>query len=218
MARRKPTTPQPMFLPYTPRLLHRLFPDFTWRMPGAGSAVYLTFDDGPIPQVTPWVLDQLAAHKAQASFFCVGDNALRHPDVLAQVQAAGHTVANHTQHHLSGWHTPAADYLLDVQLCAQSVPSTLFRPPYGQMTWTQAAWLKRHFRVIMWDVLSGDYDRRLSAQQCLRHVQRHARPGSIIVMHDSLKAEPNLRYLLPSVLDFLTAQGWEMHALPQGRV
>ena len=207
-----------MFLPYTPRLLQALLPAYTWRAAGFEPTIYLTFDDGPIPEVTPWVLDTLRAHGAKATFFCVGENAEQHSDVFQQVLAEGHSVGNHTFNHLNGWHTPTLAYAHNVRRCARAVPSRLFRPPYGKLLPQQSAWLRRHFQIVMWDVLSGDYDTRFSPQQCLRHVTRHARPGSIVLMHDSLKAERNLRYVLPAALQFFGEKGWRVGMMNDARL
>jgi len=205
-----------MFLPHTPRLLQTLFPTYTWRLPTAEPTIYLTFDDGPIPEVTPWVLDTLRAYGARATFFCVGENAERHPDLLRQVLREGHSIGNHTYNHLNGWETPTLPYAHNVRRCARAVPSRLFRPPYGKMLPRQSAWLRRHFQIVMWDVLSGDYDPQFSPQQCLRHVTDHARPGSIVLMHDSLKAERNLRQLLPAALQFFQEKGWRFGTMNYG--
>lgn len=203
-----------MFRAHTPRLVQALLPGYTWRMPDlAEPTIYLTFDDGPIPEVTPWVLDSLRAYGAHATFFCVGENAERHPDLLKQVLAEGHSVGNHTFNHLNGWKTSTLTYAHNVRRCARAVPSRLFRPPYGKLRPQQSVWLRRHFQIVMWDVLSGDYDTQFSPQQCLRHVTHHARPGSIVLMHDSLKAERNLRQLLPAALQFFREKGWLMKSI-----
>jgi peptidoglycan-N-acetylglucosamine deacetylase len=203
-----------MFLAHTPRLVQALLPAYTWRLPDAAEpTIYLTFDDGPIPEVTPWALDTLRAYGARATFFCVGENAERHPDLLSQALAEGHAIGNHTYNHLDGWKTPTLAYAHNVRRCARAVPSRLFRPPYGKLLPRQSAWLRRHFQIVMWDVLSGDYDPRFSPQECLRHVTRHARPGSIVLLHDSLKAERNLRQLLPAALQFFREKGWRMEGL-----
>jgi peptidoglycan/xylan/chitin deacetylase (PgdA/CDA1 family) len=197
-----------------PRLLRSWLPQAWWSMPSEARTVHLTFDDGPIPEVTPWVLDQLAQHGAQATFFCVGRNAAAHPDILQRIRSAGHAVGNHTWDHVNGWRTPHVSYLRSVMRCQQITGSALFRPPYGRISRRQYAALRGRFRVVMWDVLSADFDTRLGSAQCVRNVLDHVRPGSIIVFHDSLKAWPRLRKALPEVLAGLRAAGYAMHALP----
>jgi peptidoglycan/xylan/chitin deacetylase (PgdA/CDA1 family) len=175
--------------------------------------IYLTFDDGPVPQVTPWVLDQLAAFDAKATFFCVGNNVRRYPEVLDQVLAAGHVVGNHTTHHLDGWKTDNVPYFHDVRHCARQLKTPLFRPPYGRLKPSQAQFLQRHYEVVMWDVLSGDFDPELTPEDCYENVVDHARDGSIVVLHDSLKAEENLRAILPRLLSYYAERGYTFTSL-----
>ena len=204
-----------MYLVKTPRLIQRLFPSFHWKVPTPADTptLYLTFDDGPIPQVTPWVLEQLAAYDAQATFFCVGNNVRRYPNVLQQVIDAGHSVGNHTMHHLDGWQSDNLPYFHDIRHCALQVKSSLFRPPYGHLKPSQAQFLLRHYQVVMWDVLSGDFDPELTPEDCFQNVTRNAQPGSIVVFHDSLKAEQNVRQALPRILAHYTALGYRFAAL-----
>lgn len=197
-----------MYLIKTPKIVQALRPAYLWRIPTEERVLHLTFDDGPIPEVTPWVLDTLRPYGAKATFFCVGDNVRRHPGIFQQLLAEGHSVGNHTFHHLNGWQTGPPAYLHDVRRCARLVKSTLFRPPYGRLTPRQRAFLERHYRIVMWDVLSGDFDPALSPEACLRNIVDSAEPGSIIVLHDSLKAEPRLRYALPRVLEWFGEKGW----------
>lgn len=205
-----------MYLVRTPSVVQRLFPDYTWRGRAGQSRdrVYLTFDDGPIPGVTPWVLGTLAAFGARATFFCVGENAERYPGLLADVRAAGHALGNHTHNHLSGWGTERTPYVANVRRCRQAVESPLFRPPYGRLRPGQADALRsRHYRIVMWDVLSGDFDPELAPEDCLANVVDNVRPGSIVVFHDSVKAEANLRYALPRTLAHFAKAGYEFAAL-----
>lgn len=204
-----------MYLIKTPKFIQELFPNFTWRIPTQEKVLYLTFDDGPVPEVTPWVLSQLAAYNAKATFFCVGDNIRKHPDIFAQVKAAGHAVGNHTFHHLDGWTTDNMKYFHDVRHCAQVVDSALFRPPYGRLKPKQAQFLQRHYRIVMWDVLSADFDQSITPEQSLQNVIGHAKPGSIVVLHDSLKAHKNLSYVLPRVLEHYAALGYEFKCLQE---
>ena len=202
-----------MFLAKTPKLIQTLMPSYTWCIPASRQELYLTFDDGPIPEVTPWVIDTLRNYHAQVTFFCVGDNVQKHPEIFRRILEEGHSVGNHTFHHLNGWQTEHVTYLHNVRRCARLVKSHLFRPPYGRLMPRQREFLQRHYRIVMWDVLSGDYDANISPEQCLRNVTDNAQPGSIIVMHDSLKAERNLRYVLPAALEYFAGRGYRFEKL-----
>ncbi|TLM97221.1 polysaccharide deacetylase family protein [Hymenobacter jeollabukensis] len=203
-----------------PDVMHRWLPGAVWQGPAAAQpTVYLTFDDGPIPEETPWVLEQLARFDAQALFFCVGDNVERHPDVARQVLDAGHQLGNHTHHHRSGWSTPREAYLQDVARCQQALDALqpdarrYFRPPYGRTTPSLHRALHPDYQVVMWDLLTCDYDRAYAPERCLRDALRYTRPGAVVVFHDSLKASPNLRYVLPRYLEALREQGYRFGAL-----
>lgn len=202
-----------MYLVKTPQLIQNLFPNFTWRIPTMEKVVYLTFDDGPIPEVTPWVLEQLAAYNAKATFFCVGENIQKHPEVFQQVVDEGHAVGNHTYNHLSGWATDNIPYFHNIRHCANQVQTVLFRPPYGRIKPKQAQFLARHYRIVMWDILSGDFDSKISPEQCLHNVVSNVNPGSIVVFHDSLKTEGKLSYVLPKVLEHFSALGYQFGSL-----
>jgi peptidoglycan/xylan/chitin deacetylase (PgdA/CDA1 family) len=203
-----------MYLVKTPKLVQALLPAYIWNVPTAEKILYLTFDDGPIPEVTPWVLDSLCQFEAKGTFFCVGENVKRYPDIFQQILRAGHSVGNHTYNHLNGWNTEHRTYLNNVRHCARVVKSNLFRPPYGRMLPRQRAILQQHFQIVMWDVLSGDFDPRQTATQCLNNVCLHAQPGSIIVFHDSVKTNTKLRSILPKVLETFSAKGFRFEALP----
>ncbi|AYA36801.1 polysaccharide deacetylase family protein [Hymenobacter oligotrophus] len=203
-----------------PEVMQRWLPGAIWQGPTAAEpTVYLTFDDGPIPEETPWVLEQLAAFEAKAVFFCVGDNVERHPAVARQVLAAGHRLGNHTHHHISGWSNSQATYLAEVARCQQAIEALqpsgpkLFRPPYGRITPALNRALQPAYRIIMWDVLTCDYDRGYEPERCLRDSLRLTRPGSVVVFHDSLKASRNLRYVLPRYLAELAGQGYRFGLL-----
>ena len=211
-----------------PRLLHPLLPGCEWtgprHTPAGAPLIYLTFDDGPIPDETPWVLAQLALYDAKATFFCVGQNLARYPDIARAALAAGHRLGNHTHHHRSAWATGRADYLADVAECQAQLselgvavdtgnPRPLFRPPYGRLTWPLLRSLQADYRVVMWSVLTRDYDPRLSPESCLRHTLATVRPGDVLVFHDSQKASARLRYVLPRVLPHLAGQGYQFAAL-----
>lgn len=189
-----------MYLIRTPSFIQSLFPSFLWRVSTEEQAIYLTFDDGPIPEVTPWVLDMLARYEAKATFFCVGENVERYPEIFRRLRDEGHSVGNHTFNHVSGWSHDNVPYFHNVRNCAQIVDSDLFRPPYGRMKPRQVQFLQRHYRIVMWDVLSGDFDPETTPEQCCRNVLQNARAGSIVVFHDSLKAKDNMQYTLPRVL------------------
>jgi peptidoglycan/xylan/chitin deacetylase (PgdA/CDA1 family) len=206
-----------------PKLLQRLLPHTEWQgfAPESRKPLYLTFDDGPIPEETPFVLEQLGRYNARATFFCVGENLVRHPAVAQQALAAGHRLANHTYHHVSGWRLPDAAYLAEVQQCQQILDGLagtaetqpLLRPPYGRITRAQAAALYPAYRLIMWDVLTYDYDATYPAETCLRAALAHTRPGSIVVFHDSQKASRNLRAVLPRYLEACAAAGYSFEVL-----
>ncbi len=192
-----------------------MYPQALWTMPPDSSkTLYMTFDDGPIPEMTPYILDLLQKHGAKATFFCVGDNVLKYPDIYRRIQADGHSVGNHTFHHLNGWKTPLSEYVENVHQCARYVQSRLFRPPYGCLTRKQMAALAPAYQIIMWDVLSGDFDPSVGPEQCLRHVTRHARPGSIIVLHDNIKAQKQVFYALPRLLDYFNEKGYRFCSIP----
>ena len=202
-----------MYLIKTPQFIQTLFPHFIWKVPTEKPVLYLTFDDGPIPEVTPWVLQVLQEADAKATFFCVGDNIRKYPEVFGQVSQAGHAIGSHTFHHLNGWNTDNIRYFHNVRQGARIAKTGLFRPPYGRLSRRQAQFLQRHYRIVMWDVLSGDFDAQLSGEQCFQNVRTHAGPGSIVVFHDSLKAEKTLKYALPRVLDYFGAKGFRFEAL-----
>lgn len=217
-----------------PRLLHQLLPGCEWTGPATATAapvLYLTFDDGPIPEETPWVLEQLAEYHAKATFFCVGENVARYPEIARAVRAAGHRLGHHTYHHISAWQTRPADYLAEVRrghaelsraLSVDIQPGeaealagqpSLFRPPYGRLTRSLSAALRPDYRLIMWSVLTRDYDPHLPPEDCLRRTMAAVRPNDIVVFHDSRKASPRLRYVLPRLLAHCAARGYRFETL-----
>lgn len=177
---------------------------------GGKKIVYLTFDDGPIPETTPYVLTTLKKYGIKATFFCVGENVKKYPELYAHIIEDGHFAGNHTFNHLKGWKTSLNAYLENVQECSKYIESGLFRPPYGKMTVQQYNALKNKFKLIFWDVLTPDYDLNVSAQQCLDMLKKKTRQGSILVFHDNLKAKNKLTELLPGALDFLIREGYEI--------
>lgn len=206
-----------------------MFPKRIWALPSKDT-VYLTFDDGPIPEITPWVLDLLKQYGAKATFFCIGDNIEKHPEIFKRIISEGHKTGNHTYHHLNGWKTTTEAYIDTVERCEEVMISNKyevvsevvqnkkiteiieknFRPPYGKISSRQAKILqKKNFRIIMWSLLSYDYDASVSKEKCLQNVLNHIQPGSIVVFHDSLKASRNLRHTLPRVLDYISEKEWQ---------
>lgn len=199
-----------------PPLLYRLlFPEAVWRINRRGrKVVYLTFDDGPIPEVTPWVLDLLDAEGIKATFFMVGDNVRRHPEVFEEVKRRGHSYGNHTMHHLQGFKVTSMTYMRDITEADRLIDSHLFRPPHGIIRWRQAKAIKSRYNIVMYDLVSRDYSKRLRPNQVFDNVRRYARPGSIIVFHDSLKAERNMKAALPLAIKWLKNEGYEFDVLP----
>jgi peptidoglycan/xylan/chitin deacetylase (PgdA/CDA1 family) len=200
----------------TPWWLRRLYRGLTWRVPTAEKLLYLTFDDGPHPVATPFVLDELAKFGGKATFFCIGKNVEAYPVIYRRILMEGHRVGNHTQNHLNGWKVDDRRYVESVRTAALRIDSDLFRPPYGRIGTLQASVLKSapfNFSIIMWDVLSGDFDRALTGERCARNVIRYGRPGSIVVFHDSEKALERLRVALPVVLKEFAERGYRFEAI-----
>jgi len=205
-----------MYLVKTPSLLKKLYPDLTWNLNRDRHCIYLTFDDGPIPIVTPFVLKTLKQYNAKATFFCIGDNVRKNPDVFEQVKANGHSIGNHTFNHLRGWDTPTDVYVDNFKQCDAQLHTSIFRPPYGRIKKAQIkalTSLKHDLNIVMWDVLSGDFDVELEPEKCLRGVIKHTCNGSIVVFHDSLKAFPRLEYVLPLALEYWSKQGYEFRGM-----
>ena len=203
----------------TPWLVKKIFSSYTWHIPSNEKEIYLTFDDGPHPTITPFVLAELKKYNALATFFCIGKNVVQYEEVYRQVIAEGHSVGNHTQHHLNGWKSAASIYLSDIETASDYIQSPLFRPPYGKITPFQAhkllsgkAWGKK-YSLIMWDVLSADFDKQTTPDECLKNVISNISNGSIIVFHDSEKAFNNLNYALPKVLSWAAENGFKCKRL-----
>ena len=204
----------------TPILLQWLYPSLIWHQSRSKKSIYLTFDDGPIPEITPLVLEILNQYQIKATFFCVGDNVVKHRNVLVEIIKAGHQIGNHTQHHLNGWNTDLNKYLKNIALCDQQLSGhikpkspSLFRPPYGKMSLGQIKRIRDSHKIVMWDVLSGDFDSALSREDCLQNTIKATQNGSIIIFHDSLKARNNLIYALPLYIEHCIKQGYEFKTL-----
>lgn len=199
-----------------PPLIYRMFfPECVWRLPQKRPTVYLTFDDGPIPEVTPWVLETLQKYGVRATFFMVGENAWRHPTLLEEVRRQGHVIGNHSYNHLQGMKVSTLQYMRNIEKANRLLQTTLYRPPHGLLKWEQARLIKQSYKIIMYDVVTRDYDRSLSPERILRNVMRYSRNGSIIVFHDSLKSEKNIRWALPRAIEWLKEQGYEFGVLKE---
>lgn len=199
----------------TPWLFKMAYPSCLWQVPSVKDRVYLTFDDGPHDQMTPFVLDELAKREARATFFAIGKNAAAHPELLARILDEDHALGNHTMNHLNGWKSHDQAYVDDISKAARIIPSNLFRPPYGRISQSQCKRVERelHMRVVMWTLLSGDFDPELGEDKCLRQVLDKMKAGDIIVFHDSAKASAKLKYVLPRVMDEIGRRGWTCEKL-----
>ncbi|MBO4942423.1 MAG: polysaccharide deacetylase family protein [Muribaculaceae bacterium] len=200
-----------MLIEQPPLLYRLLFPECIWRIKRrAGKpVVFLTFDDGPIPEQTPWVLDLLDRYGIKATFFMVGDNVRKYPELYEEVKRRGHSYGNHTMHHMQGMKVKSVRYLRDVAEADNLIRSSLFRPPHGLLRWKQAAALKEHFNIVMYDLVTRDYSKKLTADEVFANVRRYARNGSIIVFHDSIKSGDRMREALPKSIEWLLEQGYE---------
>lgn len=205
-----------MFIERPPLIYRLLFPEAVWRIKTKrkSKAVYLTFDDGPIPEETPWVLDTLDHYGVKATFFMVGDNVRRHPEIFGDIKRRGHSYGNHSMHHLQGMKVTSRRYLCDITEADRLIDSPLFRPPHGIMRWKQAKAIKDHYNIIMYDLVTRDYSRMLTPKKVLENVKRFARDGAVIVFHDSRKSSRNMRYALPRAIEWLLEKGYEFRTLP----
>lgn len=202
-----------MFIEQPPLFYRVLFPECVWRLHRKRKCVYLTFDDGPIPEITPWVLDTLDHYGVKATFFCVGDNVRKYPELFEDIKRRGHNVGNHTMNHLQGIKVTSRRYLRNVLEAHRYIKSPLFRPPHGLLRWAQASVLREHFTIVMYDLVTRDYSNKLTGEQVLKNVKRYTRKGSIIVFHDSLKAEKNMKYALPRAIEWLQSKGYSFERI-----
>lgn len=207
-----------LYFTKTPWWLKKIYPHRLWSIDTTEKIVYLTFDDGPHPVVTTFVLDELKKYNAKATFFCIGKNVVNYPELYNRVLREGHTTGNHTQNHLNGWKTDTTSYLADVAEASANIETNLFRPPYGRIKRSQArgignAMNNKSAKIVMWDVLSGDFDQSVGKEKCLKNVIENTTDGSIIVFHDSEKAFPKIEYVLPLILQFFTEKGYLFRSL-----
>ena len=205
-----------MLIEQPPFLYRILYPKSIWRIPVPGEkSVYLTFDDGPIPEITPWVLKMLDSYDIKATFFCVGDNVRKYGEIYDQILSNGHRAGNHTYNHLQGWLSTSKKFMDNTSKAGELINSDLFRAPHGHMVFPQPALLKkRGYKIIMWDVVTRDYNKKLSPERILDNVKKYTRDGSIILFHDSLKAEVNMKYALPHAIEWLQKEGYSFKLIP----
>lgn len=199
----------------TPSLLKRVFPNMVWSIATKEKIIYLTFDDGPTPEITDWTLNLLKQYKAEATFFCIGKNVEEHPEIFKRILQHGHGIGNHTHNHLKGWKSSTKDYIKNTNTASHLIKSNLFRPPYGRITPQQSkAISKKGFQIIMWTILSLDWDKTITKEKCANNVIKNASSGDIIVFHDSLKASRNMQYTLPKVLEYFSNKGFKFKRIP----
>lgn len=204
------------YLVKTPRLLKLAYSNCIWHVREHANSIYLTFDDGPHPEITPWVLDLLDKFEAKATFFCIGKNVSMYPDVFQEIIDRGHAIGNHTDSHLNGFKSENIDYFKDIAVASKKMDTQMFRPPYGRLTYSQGIGIRRMFpemKIIMWDVLSGDFDTSIKPKECLKNVIDKSKTGSIVVFHDSEKAHQRLEYTLPRFLAYCKKKKWKMKKL-----
>jgi peptidoglycan-N-acetylglucosamine deacetylase len=200
----------------TPWLLKKIYPRSVWNIPTKEKILYLTFDDGPHPAATPFILEELEKYSAKATFFCIGKNVKEQPQLYRKILDGDHRVGNHTHNHLNGWKTPDKEYFGNIIQASKYIDSDLFRPPYGKISSFQIAYLQSgalNFKVIMWDVLSGDFDQKVSGEKCISNVTGNAANGSIVIFHDSEKAYSNMKMALPKVLSHFSKQGYKFNSI-----
>ncbi len=197
----------------TPKLLSGSFKNIIWSVPTDRKEFFLTFDDGPIPDNTQWILSELNKYQAKATFFCVGENVKKFPEIFKGILKNGHAVGNHTFNHLNSWKNNNTNYLQNIALANQYIDSIYFRPPYGKLSFNALRQIKRDFQIVLWDILSRDFDTGISSETCLNNVLKNAIQGSIIVFHDNYKATKHLKYVLPRILDYYSSLGYSFKSL-----
>tara|TARA_B100000900_G_scaffold408081_1_gene421774 strand:- start:9540 stop:10154 length:615 start_codon:yes stop_codon:yes gene_type:complete len=198
----------------SPKILQLLFADFLWKIDTDEKVIYLTFDDGPHPIITPWIIDLMNQYNAKGTFFLIGDSVRRNPDLYQLYKNNGHKVGNHTYRHVKGWQSRKKKYLKEIAQCAKFVKSSLFRPPYGQINLQGIREIKKQYKVVMWDVLSWDFDTETTSEICLSNVINYSKEGSIVLFHENEKSMKNIMYALPKVLDHFTKLGYKFKAIP----
>ena len=206
----------------TPKLVKHVLPSLVWNIKTTEKVVYLTFDDGPTPEITDWVINTLDTFDAKATFFCIGNNIEKHPEIFKSIINKGHAIGNHTYNHLKGWKTKTKDYLINIYKTQLIIDSSynskplLFRPPYGRIKLKQVKALsKLNYQIIMWNILSKDWDKTVEKEVCLKNVIQNTKEGDIVVFHDSIKASRNMQYTLPRMLDHFTKKGYEFKRIPE---
>jgi len=204
-----------MILFKTPRLVELLFSSKMWGFSRFEKSVYLTFDDGPDPQITPWILDFLHEQKLKATFFCVGENVLKYPHIFTRIKQEGHSVGNHTMNHLKGTKTPLKSYIQNVEEADQLIQSTLFRPPYGRMTFRQTQLLKKRYKIIMWSWLSNDFNKKISPEYILKKAATQIQQGDIIVLHDNSKTAERIQLILPELIHIIAQKGFRIKRIEE---
>ena len=211
-----------MYLIKTPEFIRKTFPGFIWQIPNISQnqdkSIYLTFDDGPVDEVTPYVIDILDQYNAKATFFCVGENIEQNPEIFKRLKDQGHSIGSHSHNHLSGWATENKQYLTNVDKAAKLSRSNLFRPPYGRIKLSQAKKIQENYQIIMWDVLSGDFDPKVTPKQCFNNVVSNAQSGSIVVFHDSQKSYNVLKEVLPKVLEHYSSLGYQFKSITEENI
>ena len=196
-----------------PNWVQKLIPSALWHFPRHEKVLYLSFDDGPSPELTSWILETLDQWQAKATFFCVGENIDKYPHLYREITLRGHTIGNHSYNHLNGWTTSNKQYFQNVARNAEQTGARLYRPPYGKLKPSQINYLKKHYQLVYWDVLSGDFDVELSPDDCLQNILRHSRGGSIVVLHDNSKSAKTVNYVLPRLLEYYIERGWELRKI-----